>query len=502
MRDHTPILAEEFNGLFRRGDPDSCPMDHFPDCADVKFVQSGFATRDGLDLYLNSNGLPHPGGNVLRIYDYKKLTHESLLVLDDQGNIYDTTSPTPYTPIMTIAGMTDFGFAGYAGRAYISPCNGETGLATEKIWVYLGEGAPARVIGAAPPTGLMTAANSGSAGFIEAGIHIFAVVFETDTGFLSTLGPINNDFPQVTAPGGQSVNLAGIPISAESSVVARRIIATKAIDPTLFTGDLKGYQFFFVPAGRIADNTTTTLTVSFFDSELLEDAGYLLDIFNNAPAGVGLTTYHGRMITWATEEDHSIVRLSFPGDPETFDKVDGILIIPLDGNPITAVHEFRDVLYVFKNTKTYAYTDNGDQPSTWPFQTIDNGLGSSVHGIATVLDSGGINIEFLLVFNFGGIWIFNGVFVKSEGEISWKIFDFWYNLTRTQFKTFQVLNDSITQQIYINIPYLNTILYGNYQNGLGRQAIRWSPWTFDISPRAIALIERTRLIIGANPVFP
>ena len=37
-----------------------------------------------------------------------------------------------------------------------------------------------------------------------------------------------------------------------------------------------------------------------------------------------------------------------------------------------------------------------DEPATWTEETLDQGVGAPVHGIATVLDSGGVNIDFLL----------------------------------------------------------------------------------------------------------
>src|SRR6202008_2690304 len=97
----------------------------------------------------------------------------------------------------------------------------------------------------------------------------------------------------------------------------------------------KGYQFFFVPGGRIANNTSTEITVSFYDADLLEDASHLIDNFSEIPAVVGLNTYHGRMIAYTTTLDISLIGVSAPGEPEAINSVDGLLIVPLDGNPIT-----------------------------------------------------------------------------------------------------------------------------------------------------------------------
>src|SRR5690348_15450612 len=114
MRGHEPIVIENFNGLWSRGGADSVPLDHFSDCNNISFIQSGFKSRDGINTFL-------PYGDVRRQYTYITQSSEGLLVLDRNGNIFHTLSPTPFIPILTIAGMTDFGFYAFAGRAYISP---------------------------------------------------------------------------------------------------------------------------------------------------------------------------------------------------------------------------------------------------------------------------------------------------------------------------------------------------------------------------------------------
>src|SRR5215510_14150422 len=101
MRDHEPIVIEEFNGFWKRGDEDSCPIDHWPDCLNVQFVESGFETRAGLDTLLAE-------GNVLRIYTFVMQTGESLLILNTSGEFKHALldgSNTVYT-ILTIPTAT------------------------------------------------------------------------------------------------------------------------------------------------------------------------------------------------------------------------------------------------------------------------------------------------------------------------------------------------------------------------------------------------------------
>lgn len=507
MRNHEAIVIEEFNGLWARGDRESCPLDHFSDVDNVKYIQSGFETRPGLDVF-NVGTAPGTIPNVVRIYMFVHNNEESLLVLDTMGNIYHTKSPTPFTPILSIPAMTDFAFVGFAGRAYISPHDGITGLQNEFLYVYLGDGSYSRKAGGNPPTGTLTLGLSATPGNVETGYHIFGVVYETNTGFLTQIGP-PAPFPFIIANGTSSIDVSTIPISPDAFVVARHIVATKAIDPVFFqlVPDTTAYQFFFVPNGRIPDNTTTTLTVNFFDAELLQDASHLLDLFSEIAAGVALTTYHNRLVLCnqfgvfdpLPENDtlalENTARVSFPGEPEAFDQVTGLIVAPLDGTILTNGQEYRDVLYLFKRTRTYAYNDNGDVPATWPLTIIDQGIGASVHGIATVLDSGGINIEFLLIIDFSGVMQFNGTYLRPE--MSWKIKDYWLALDTDRFHEMQVVNDTLGQIMYITLPN-QRLMIGQYDNGLDPKNMKWGIWSFLVEVTSVALININQLVIGSK----
>lgn len=490
-RDHNAIVIEQFNGLFDRGDEDTVPLDHFSDCENIQFVHEGFTTRDGLDTYRAIQ-------NPVRIYNYVMQKGESLLILDTTGKIWHSVNETTAHLILTIPEMTDFGFVSYAGRAYITPFKTETneigvnyqrGLAGESVYVYKGDGTPARKAGGTAPIGTLSVIASG-AGHVDMGIHILGVAYETDTGFITQI----TGFAQVTTDGSQAIAVSNIPIApAGSNVVARRLVSTYAIDPAIYSGDLKGYQFFFIK--RIPDNTTTSITLDYYDSELLSDASHLLDILATIPAGVGLTTYHNRLVSYTEHDNISLLRVSYVGEPEAMDAVSGILIFPLDGNPITNAQEYRDVLYVFKKTRTAGWTDTGDVPTTWPFSWLDQGIGASVHGIANVLDSGGVNIDFLLIVDYSGLMLFNGAYARPE--LSWKIRDLWFGLARNDFANIQIMNDSLTQVVYITLPN-KEMFYMDYTNGLDSENVKWTKWRFDIMTTTITLVETNKLIIGSE----
>lgn len=502
LRDHEPIALEEFNGLWQKGETKDVPQDHFTDCENIQFVGiSAFKTRDGVDIHQN---VEVPLQTVLRIYNYITQDANTLLVLvqnGSNGEIYHVVNATTtYGPILTIAGMTDFAFQPYAGRAYISPffseivgnLSIEKGMEDEFLYVYKGDGTAARKAGADAPTGAITVAN-GAAGGTDAGFHLFGVVFETDTGYLSAPAA----FAGFTTSATSSVSFSTIPVSAESHVTKRHIVATKVI-PT-YNGNTLGYTYYFIPEATIEDNVTTTLSnVSFFDVDLLEDASHLLDNFSEIPAGAVLGMYHNRMVLAATFDDISIAYVSAKGEPEAFNQIDGILIVPLDGNPITNAQELRDLLYLFKRNRTVSYPDNDDEPSTWEPTTIDQALGCPVHGVATVIDQGASSVDFLLVATYGGLMIFNGRYMRPE--LSWKISDLWAGFEHLIFKYIQVLNDPVLQRIYLTMPD-RRMLYADYVNGLDPKGIRWAPWRFDFKVNTIALVDVNTLILGSEGIL-
>lgn len=490
MRGHQSIPIEEFNGLWRRGGADSCPPDHFSDCNNIQYIESGWETRDGVNIIF-------PGLlKILKIKNYPKVVGETQLVLTSAGIIYDTGFLG--NVILSIPGMLDFGLVIIGGRAYISPSTTAHGMANQFIYVYKGDGTPARLAAGSGPVnadGLLAAANSATAGHVEKGIHIFAAVYETDTGFLTQLGP--DTLPTVNADGTHKVDLSNIPVSPASYVTKVHIVASRAIDPTLYNGNTKGFPLFFIP-GAIVNNGVTTLTVDFYDAELLEDASHLADLYDKIPAGVGLTAYHGRLVDWCLEPDdqQSLILVSYPGEPEAVDKVSGLLILQEDDNAIRRCQEQRDILYIFKAVKTFSTQDNGGPPATWAIAELDQGLGAMLNGVATVLNTGGTSVDYLIMMNMSGIFLFSGTYVFPE--LSFKIADLWADQNHGDERFNEIYNDSVNKQLYILMPIKKQILIGNYQHGLDPKTIRWGIWTFDFDPTTICLSNFDRLLIGAQ----
>jgi hypothetical protein len=504
MRDHKPIPVEDFQGLWSRGDEENCPANHFRDCENLDTLgfAHGVQSRDGIGPHQN---VAAPLGRVLRIHNYVMQTAYTLLVLvlndSDEGEIYHVINDiTVLGPILTIATMRDFKIESYNGRAYITPFASsgtgdaiiEKGLQNEFLYVYKGDGTAARKAAGNPPTaGSITIANDG-AQLSDAGDHLFGVCYETDTGYITAPARFT-----LFNSNGTGFDFSNIPVSPDSFVVARRIVMTKVIVD--YNGNTEGYQYFFIPDGRIPDNTATTLSnITVFDADLLEDASHLIDNYAEIPAGAGLWQYHDRLVLSTTFDDISLAIVSSEGEPESINQITGIIIVPLDGNPITNGRELRDIMYVFKRSRTVGYADNGGDPIDWTFTVIDQAVGCPVHGIATVIDSGGVSIDFLLVCSYNGVMVFNGQY--SKPELSWKVQQFWFDIDRAQFARIQIINSTIKKQVFIALPD-RKMLKADYSQGLDPMKVKWWPMRFDIQINTVALTNIDDVIMGSETIL-
>jgi len=499
--------------LWHRGDKDSVPQDHFADVENIAFIESGFRTRDGIDPFTN----PRNDGtrSVARMYTFNTKDFDGLITLEvPSGNFYHVNPATnAATFLVNVPGATDFTMAIGNGRAYINPFIPGGSLASFLHVYDPVAGPPARPAGGEPPKnvdGALSASNSG-AGNVEAGIHIFGVVYETKSGFRTQIGP--ETLPTVTASGTNSVLLSNIPISpnptpppaANPNVVARHIVASKAIDPTLYTGNTRGYQLFFVPGGTINNNSTTSWTVNFFDSQLLESADGLLDIASQVPNGTGVTIYHNRLVITSPraigDPDTGGInkaRVSNAGEFEAFSNLDGFLQVQDDGLGLLNAQEYRDILYMFKINETVAFTDNGDVPTSWPATVIDEGLGAGTHGVVYIDTRQGMSSEYLLLENYSGVFMFNGTFIRPE--LSYKISDLWLTFSQAEIaQAVEFYNDVLHQFIVLNFPSEKLLLIGDYANGMTPEAIRWTRWIYTVTPTTITLFDKSnKLLIGSQ----
>lgn len=494
---HTPVPIEDWKGLYTRGVDDTTPQGYFLDALNIRFNESDAYTRDGSTKILTAD-------NIVRFFIYKRLGETARYIyLNTSGQLFDSLYPG--APIWTDASYVDFTGSNFNNRYYITPHNRITGIAGKYLLVYDGSGA-ARLAGGAAPVGFtLGAANSATSGNVEAGTHIFAVAFVTDSGFITAPGPEN--FAVLITPGGFSVDISALPIGP-AGTVARVLLATQSIQT--YNGNQEGYQFFIVSSsdgGVIEDNITTTATLSFFDSELGADATYLFTNRGLIPAGVCIANYNGRLCLGGINGDEHSVYISKPFDPEQLDTLTGFITVdPFEsGNGVSNFFGHRGNFIITKSHKMYQVTDNQNDPVTWSTaQSIDEGTGTECFGVGAILDSKSQQADRAFVADRSGLILFEG-FAKRP-EASWLINDTWKRINKNVFSLIQISIDPEVSSIYISLPLdgsntISHILHGYYGNayslyGFDTKMINWSLWT--MVPGVASISTDTNAVTGAS----
>lgn len=499
LRDHTQVPFEQWKGLYSRGKIDDVvPKDFFTDCLNVKTYDKELGTRAGYDLDLSLN-------NIRRLFIYKRLNETSrYIVLDTSGNLFDSLYPG--TPIITNVVNLDFSAVTFLNRCYIMFHNRITGISGSVLYIYNG-GGPGDIrpaAGAAPVGFTISIADSLNSGFIEAGIHLFAWAYETDSGFITAPGPAA--FAAYTAPGGFKAVINNVPIGP-AGTSARRLLATKVIPD--YDGNQYGTEFFFVPNGRIADNSTTTLEFDFFDDDLLDSADYLFDNLSSIAAGLGMYIYNNRAVIWGIPGLEHYALISTAGQIEVFDETAGVIFLdPSDSTTgIQNVIEFAKNLILFTGDKCKVTTDNDSDPDTWSVDTLDDSIGTGVFGISKIYNSRGVNTSRFFVADKSGLYLYEqGRFQKPE--ISWNIENVWKRINKAQFSKVQVEHNPESCLIYVSVPLdssteCNYLLVADYSKAFGNFGqivaadVRWFLWQFPWNITSIAVDIDT----NQNPSF-
>lgn len=473
---YNDISIRQFNGLWDRGQDDTVPKDHFIDILNMIWDGDDVTTRDGSVLDVAK-------ATIDRVHEYKIQGQASRLLILSGANIYDTADLStsilgPASSGVTFSGMTDFSMCVFYNRAYITPHNRVEGMAGQSVYVYNGSGV-ARLAAGVKPSGSITAALSGS-GNIEKGVHYFAVVYETASGHYTVPGPDTFSEFDVTVSTGVSVVLTP-PYS--TAAVKRHIVSTRAIATESNTGNQGGYSYYFIPNATITGGSgSTTITVSFYDAELLDSADYLFNQLATIPACVNLVPFNGRMVTMGEDGGESFIRVSKAGQPESFDSISGYIKVGTEeSDSIRTAFEFREILYVAKPNRFYAIADNGLVPGSWIPIPIDKGTGSTVYGVGTVLDTPGTHMNYSVIATKQGLSLFDGTFAPLE--LSHKIESLWKRINKSAFDHVQTVLDTVNKIVYVAVPLDSAtkpshILVGDYSRGMEPFRVRWSVWTF------------------------
>ena len=469
----TPTHITDFNGLWNRGPAENTPPDHFQIANNLRYINGGFETRYGTSV-----SLAVPTG-VRRFFPYSiEGQADRVIYLDNTGKIYDSLFPG--VVILEIPGMLDFSMIVMNDRAYLSPHNGIVGMAGQFIWLYQGAGVPARLAGGNPPSGFdLGVIDSVNAGFIEPGMHLIAVAYETDSGFITKPGPTT--YAQYVVTGGFKGRILNLPIGPVGTV-ARHVLASRVIPE--FDGDQEGPELFFVEGAAVFDNVQTEAEFEFYDSQLVRSADYLKDEMTTIPAVLGFTTFAGGLVGWAPNTEPSSVYISKPGEPESISLIEGgIEVEPTAGGGVKNCVAYRgSTLMIHKSSRVYSTANNGNEPVYWEVTgPIESGIGTSVFGVAAIMDEEGNTVDRYVFASKKGLIAYDGTFANVLSE---KIDDVWARITKTAFSKIQVSLDAINEVIYVLLPLdgsvtPNVIAYCDFSNGMTVKDVRWSLWTFN-----------------------
>lgn len=517
-QDQQSIVIDQFRGLYDRGellDTNVTQIENgfFKTLDNFYCLGDSVCSRPGT---LRSGDIPNAvDGKLLRLYPRASPSTGYYFLQSRLGNreirltgtiLYTLTANTNDFQLFVVRNIA------YGGEIALDGTFGQP-LGTGNLQIHKsGTAAMRAAAGVAPSAGVpMAAATSATAGVVEAGLHLIAVAYESNTGFITPPGVFVATVytpTQYTAPGGFKIDLTNIPVPADPVAFPfKHILASRIIRPP-FNGDVLVPELFFIPP-RGAQSfripaATVSLTgasgVDFYDTSLVESADYLLDELDAIPSGTCYCIYSNRLVivgfpptaTAPTvggldKTPSYVVRVSNPGTYESFSAIEGWIQVAVDdGDALQACWEQNGNLYITKSNRTYSTRDNGGPPNTWPVDLIDAAIGCGPWGVAKLDSSQNTLIEGgAIIGSRRGIYFFTGQY--SDVPLTYNIEAIYRRVaTVTSFATFldsKFYYDSYRKLLYcLPNPSLDTgsgpgstfLFVGSCDNGLNPQSIRWN----------------------------
>ncbi len=281
---YSPIIVDPYGGLCTLMERSDLPVGLSPDCQDVQFFPGGVQSRDAFQGYIPLANKPYGVGNYV---NYDNVSRR--LVYDSAGQVqYESARWAALTPVaLGQDGGTSFQATTAYGRTYICIGDGKRGLTVPIQW----DGSDTTTSQYTPEPVSRNGADSCSAvpnaaaGSITAGYHYVSVVFETATGFITSM-------PGLTywiSLGGDKVDFSNIPIGP-GNTTKRRLFVSPANSTDLYSLD----------SLVLNDNSTTTLSgISFTDADLLSGVAMADHLYLTVIGPqLGSLLYHQRMLYW------------------------------------------------------------------------------------------------------------------------------------------------------------------------------------------------------------
>ncbi len=258
----------------------------------------------------------------------------------------------------------------------------------------------------------------------------------------------------------------------------------------ILVGKVNEPELFF--AGEIDDNTTTLFHFNDYDTTLIGSADYLNNIYGLVPSCAAFKFYKGRLVLIGNKDFPDNTLVSDQLAPETFNKVLGVIALPYSGHSInnaTGGLVIRSVLYMTKPFGgTYSTQDNGGDPSTWPVDTTDSGMGAYDNGISAFASEMSAQdvLDSAIIANKRGLVFFNGSY--ADQALTWKIESIWQMIDVNLFYKVCIAHDIWAKRIYVAVPLKfdgeriqrstenDVILMADYSHALSPSTVKWSVW--------------------------
>ncbi len=299
----------------------------------------------------------------------------------------------------------------------------------------------------------LTPADSGTAGSVTAGLHKFALLVTTRTGYTTQPGPMDGTTgvftpASLTAVGGQKVALTVTPNTWPSAAASIAIVMSPTTDPD---------TYYFVPGATYAvmggGSMPGTINIDISDGDLINCVpaiDYFSLLCQNPVTKVGpfspsfCIPYGNRMVYGAGDR----VYISDPFNYQSITADQHVQYLP-GLRQITGGFTYRDNnLYLGGPNYTYSLADNGDVPSTWAGpKLIDGKIGIPSPTAATQDPSS----DQVLVATLSGLRLFANGSYQDPPLSFWQKPD-WDRINWAYGSTIEVLNDLDAQTYRVLAP--------------------------------------------------
>lgn len=500
LLDYEKIVLTDFSGPNLIAEPTDVLPPFSLVSNNIDYTPGSVSTR--LGFYAHRAGLM-TGGLVSGAFNFQRGSQSKLIwcvVVGSDGLILEASYNDAAFNILGTgwpvgSGIKGASFAQYGRFVYVAPYDNNFIAGFPMVIVDMEPSTPIIYGAFSPPLSnaqftFTTVVSAG--GDVTIGDHVYAVVFQDKTGFLTRPSPVQPIaglppiYPTVTVTtAGQKISVTITPATTWPLNLDKAFLVT--------TSATNLARLLYVPIAGATVSAGAATPVVFGDMTVADiildeqlDIGDLesvatQDSVGNAPFfpyfvfpcgdRMGYLAYQGIIFD---NQTYSIL-ISDPGDPQHITPDRHVFQLPQQRQPSCAF-AFQGTVYFFGPNWTYAYTDTGDVPVLWPRpNTVDDKLGTG-HPYGISIDATG----FGFVAHRTGLYLFQG------GQYGKLPVSYWqtplWNQINWSARQFNVVIDAERFRVNVFAAFMDgtrKILVWDYTNGFTPDAIQFSVHTVD-----------------------